>query len=102
MKAFLSLLSDVSKFGNLSLTKIENEYPDLVYYFVNELIPMIKEYELVEKRAQLQSNNKVTVPKKEAIQVRNEILGVGCKGVINNLINLAILFEKEEQFKDIA
>lgn len=102
MKAFMNLLKDVSQFGNLSLSNLEQGYPELVYYFVNKLGPLIVEHELVEKREQFKQHKLLSITKSDALSIRNEILGVGCKGVINKLINLTMFTEKEEQYKDIA
>jgi hypothetical protein len=103
MQAFVNLLTDVSSFGNLSLTSLEKGNPELVYYFVNTLCPMLKKLELVEKRECLQrANTELNITKAEAIDVRNEILGVGCKGVINELVKLTLLRYPEKQFKRVA
>lgn len=103
MQAFTNLLSDVSSFGNLSLHSLEERNPKLVYYFVNTLCPMLNKLELVEKREALQHpGNNLIISKHEAIDVRNEILGVGCSGVINNLVSLTILQVYEKQFKTVA
>jgi hypothetical protein len=103
MQAFVNLLSDVSSFGNLSLTGLEKDNPELVFYFVNTLCPILKKFELVEKRECLQRvDNELQISKFEAIDVRNEILGVGCKGVINSLVKLTLLKYPEKQFKSVA
>jgi hypothetical protein len=103
MQAFVNLLSDVSSFGNLSLTGLEKDNPELVFYFVNTLCPILKKFELVQKRECLhRADNELQISKFEAIDVRNEILGVGCKGVINSLVKLTLLKYPEKQFKSVA
>lgn len=96
MNAFLHLLSDVTKFGNLSLESTNDKFPEMVDYFTNTLIPFIEEKELVSMRSAFKRGEKVTISKEMVFHLRNQILGVGCVGVINTLIT--ILFNSEQEY----
>jgi hypothetical protein len=96
MNAFLHLLSDVSKFGNLSLQSTNEKFPEMVDYFSNTLIPFIQNQELVAMRNAFKAGETVNITREKVFYLRNQILGVGCVGVINTLIT--ILFNSEQDY----
>jgi hypothetical protein len=102
LNGFVHLLVDANKFGNISLKDLEVTYPNIVEYFSNELVPFILEEELAEMRIKAQQGEKLQVSKIQVLKVRNQILGVGCVGVINSLFNLIIKYESEYLYKNVA
>jgi hypothetical protein len=100
LDAFVSLLTDASKFGNISLSELEVKYPNIVEYFSQELIPFIEQEELVQMRSRVQQGERLVVNRVQVLKIRNNILGVGCIGVINSLFNLIITYESEYLYKN--
>ncbi len=96
IEAFVNLLSNVNSFGNLSLDKLTQTYPTIVDYFKEELIPFIINEEIVGLRKAFKQQEPVHVSTERVFQLRNKILGVGCRGVINNLFQLLYDSERDQ------
>tara|TARA_Y100000768_G_C23988861_1_gene690722 strand:- start:862 stop:2043 length:1182 start_codon:yes stop_codon:yes gene_type:complete len=86
LESLVSLPEQINHFGNLSLDATNSKYSELIEYFLSELIPMNNKFELAALRSQLKPEKPLRFSKSFVYQVRNQILGVGCKGVINNLV----------------
>lgn len=97
ISAFVNLLANVGSFGNLSLESFTNEYSELIDYFQNKLVPFIRDEELIELRAAFKTAQNVIVSKERVFFLRNQILGVGCVGVINNLFEK--VYDSERDYK---
>ncbi len=100
--AFTAFLKDISSFGNLSMKALEETHPILVKYFSEELAPFLLENEIPTTRLRLKNGDKISFSKAQAFAIRNEILGVGCIGVMNQLIKLTALDDQEEKLQNIA
>lgn len=99
--AFVKLLSNVESFGNLTLEKITYEYEDLINYFQNNLVPFIEQEEIIELRKAFKEGKNVEASTERVFFLRNQILGVGCVGVINNLFG-KIYDSKREHYLNKA
>ena len=102
IKAFVELLSDVGSFGNLSLDNLNREYSELVDYFQDELVPFIEKEEIIGLRAAFRAGQNVQVSRERVFSLRNQILGVGCVGVINNLFERVYDSKREHYLKHVG
>lgn len=96
IEAFVDLLSETRSFGNLSLDKLFENYPKMIAYFKEELAPFIIDEEIVGLRKAFKYNEQVSVSTERVFFLRNKILGVGCKGIINNLFQLLYDSERDQ------
>lgn len=99
INAYVNLLTNVGSFGNLSLDNFKAEHSELIDYFQNNLVPFIRDEELVDLRSAFKTGQEVVVSKERVFFLRNKILGVGCVGVINNLFERVYASEKEYHIK---
>lgn len=83
LETFFSFFENSHQFGNLSLKNFDHKYPGLSSFFVNELAPFFSGY----TAAKNESEN-FSLSQKKVFEFRNFILGVGSKGVINNIYGL--------------
>jgi hypothetical protein len=68
-------------------------HPKLEAFIQSKLIQFIDKNELISLRESFQKERDINISKEHALMVRNSILGVGCKGIINSLYH--ILFSEE-------
>lgn len=102
LSAFENLLQSMNQFGNLSFNSIERRFPSITQYFSQELIPFIRQEQLLTMSSELKQFENIIIDKSKALRVRNHILGVGCNGVINNLFNLILKYEFDIHYKQVG
>lgn len=93
LSGYLNLLATHKGFGNLSMEKIEKDYPEVIKFFVNELKPFLENGEIVLKQHHLENGQDVSLCPQEVFALRNFVLGVGCLGVVNTLLNQRIIWQ---------
>ena len=79
----VSLYTDIDSFGNISKEHIRLKYPELLDFFLEDLIPIHQKINELRLKDQLSL--------KDALEIRNIILGIGCPGLLNKLTDLLIL-----------
>lgn len=97
LKQFMNLKHDFEKFGNSSLHSFFEKYSKLVDLYENEILDFAFKFEILAKEHQIQNGN-LNISKEEVFAIRNQILGVGCIGVINSLVQEKISIENTNYF----
>lgn len=69
--------------NSLSFKKAFSEHKQFIKYITGDMLKIIKENNLVGIRNKLAHNDGDKIDLHDAMAVRNLILGVGCKGIIN-------------------
>jgi len=95
---FVTLLRDVKHFGNLSLDKLFLYHKEIVEYFVSDLVPFINDFELVA----LKESREETHKRELIFTIRNKILGVGCNGIINQIMTLSYQLDNLENDRKLS
>ena len=97
LSGYLNLLATHKGFGNLSMEKIEKDYPEVINFFIHELKPFLENGEVVLKQHLIELDESVTLHPQEVFALRNFVLGVGCLGVVNTLLNQRIIWQSNSK-----
>ena len=79
-------------FGNLTMNVVENEFSEVVNYFLKELKPFLESQEVMAKISLSQENQPLILTANSVYELRNFVLGVGCLGVVNTLLGQRIVW----------
>ena len=77
--------SRIVKSNRISFSKAFKDHKKFIDFVVNDLGRVLEENRLMEIRGVLAHSDSNSISVKEALQIRNLILGVGCKGIIHEL-----------------
>jgi hypothetical protein len=102
ISAFVELAQNVSKYNGISLELIDEKYSSLRSYFDSELAPFMLALELAEKQKRLLAHSELEIKKSDIFELRNSVLGVGCTGIINNLITLFLESDQAHYLKNAS
>lgn len=94
LKTFSQIFSENDKLGNISYLPIMEKFPEQTKFIEKNVKDFIHHFELDLKHSAIQQGERIQVTKQEVISIRNQILGVGCVGVINHLIEFMFAFEE--------
>lgn len=92
--AMAKLFQSTKCFGNVNLEIISDFCPEGMKYLSETLFPFIDEQEIVAKTNALKNSEYFPVTKPQVMILRNNILGVGCLGVINSLVGMLFRYEE--------
>ena len=93
LEGYFHLLQGHKTFGNLSMSVVENEYSEIVKFFLHELKPFLETQEILAKKALLDQQKSVMLSAQNVYELRNFVLGVGCLGVVNTLLGQRIIWQ---------
>lgn len=99
LAAFMELAENVVAYNGISLELLNERYSQLRKYFDQELVPFMTGLELVQKQKLILSQSEFEVHKSDIFKLRNSVLGVGCTGIINNLITLFLESDQAHYLK---
>ncbi len=103
LAAIASFMNSNQKFGNLTFENIHESQHAILAYYKNKLHPFIEKYEVIARLNSIKTNPdyEFVIHQSEAFEFRNYILGVGSKGVINQLYRY--IFESRHlDFKKVS
>lgn len=94
LESFSQIFSENDRLGNISFSHIMERFPEYTKFVEKNVAGLICERELDLKQNALKEGQKIAVSKQEVISIRNQILGVGCVGVINQLMEFKFAFSE--------
>lgn len=92
LEGYFHLLQTHKAFGNLTMNVVENEFSEVVNYFLKELKPFLESQEVMAKISLSQENQPLILTANSVYELRNFVLGVGCLGVVNTLLGQRIVW----------
>lgn len=96
LEAIMTLLKDFESYENISIVRFKKDWSNLIEFLFKNVFPLIEKFELLGLPSQ-GLKGKSDFPISSTYEFRNSVLGVGCKGVINNMFYLTLETEGNYQ-----